>query len=221
MKYCDESRLIVTSNSSSKHISLEFGCIIKEINEIINNRKKYDNDIVLHALAILELINTMRYTKNINLKLIQFLEHIKIHINCHIDFEQLNYIYDNGKEFSFNENVPLNESTDSIIDHIDMNFEEIIEHESELLFSLMNNSEDSINHLDQTILDLCKTLFDLLDVDKDGYISAIDTLYILKILKKNTLLFGSDYSDIIVHLLTLNKLGKINFETFVTNCVEN
>lgn len=201
-------------------------CINKELNNIINNKKKYGNEVILYALATLELISNTKTTNVISYKFIKFLTHIRNYLDCSIDFDFLSYLHTYQKNVTINDNI-TSESTsssfsDSYSEDIQSKINGMIESDSFILQELVEKESNSLDKdiygpIDKKTIKLIKRLFNILDVDKDGYISALDTIHILEIIKKYPLIFENNFDDTVVELLTSDENKKIDFYSFYKN----
>ena len=207
-------------------MELDIKCINKELNLIISDKKKYCNEVILYALATLELISNTKTTNVISYKFIKFLTYIKNYLNCSVDFDFINYLYTYQKNVIVDDHVSsesLNSlSSDSYGDDIQEKIEEMIKNDSHILCELIEKEartldKDTYGPIDKKTLNLIKRLFNILDVDKDGYISALDAIRILEISKKYSLIFEYNFDDTIVELLTTSKERKIDFYSFYKN----
>ena len=208
-------------------MELDIKCINKELNLIISDKKKYCNEVILYALATLELISNTKTTNVISYKFIKFLTYIKTYLNCSIDFDFINYLYTYQKNVIVDDHHNLTDSSntsssDSSNDDIQSKIEEMIKNDSHLLCELLEKEtkaldKDLYGPIDKKTLNLIKRLFNVLDVDQDGYISALDAVHILEITKKYPLIFEHNFDDTIVDLLTSNREKKIDFYSFYRN----
>lgn len=209
-------------------MELDIDFINKELKNIVNNKKIYTNDIILHALATIELITITKQTNLISYKFIQFLNYLKQYIKCYIDFDFLLYAYNNKKNIIIKENG-LSTSTSSFSSNSsgesnqDLNdkIDKMLKNESILLNEIVKDNvilkKDDYGDIDKKVLKLSKRLFNILDIDNDGYISALDALHIIEITKKYPLLFENNFDDTLIYLLTSENYNKINFDVFFMN----
>lgn len=212
-------------------INLDIRCVIREVNKIISNYKKHDTEITLYALGILEIISLAKITNNLSQKIIKYLRFIKNYINCHIDFELLNYIIRNNKKIKLKEDISydnissasssLSSSSNSILSEsfdLDEKIAEMLKSDSLYVNKIIDESEYKINDdygtVDIVTINLSKKLFSLLDRNKDGYISASDAIEIIEMSKKNPLIFEFSFSNTMIQLLISQTNNRINFDIF-------
>lgn len=208
-------------------MELDIKCIDKELNLIISNKKKYCTDVILYALATLELIANIKTTNVISYKFIKFLTYLKNYLECSIDFDFIQYLCNYQKnviitENSSNESSLLSSMSDSFTEDIQTKIDDMIFNDSTVLHELIEKEITQINKdiygpIDKKTLNLTKRLFNILDFDKDGYISALDAIHILEIIKKYPLMFENNFDDTIVDLLTSDFNKKIDFSSFFKN----
>lgn len=201
-------------------MELDINHIDKELNNIIDNKKVYNNKIILHALAMIELITITKETNLITYKFIEYLNYLKCYIKCYIDFDFLFYVCNHKEKVIIKDNFindfDENSSTLSLSSNEDLDhrINKMLRDDSCLLNEIIQDDEFlKYEEFDKKILKLSKRLFNLIDVDRDGYISALDALHILKITKKYPLLFENNFDDMIVSLLTSK--NKITFDVFL------
>lgn len=211
-------------------MELDMNCINRELNYIITNKKRYNSDIILYAMATLELISTTKNTKMVSFKFIKLLTYLRKYLNCSIDFDVLTYLCNckkniivqspNTSSNSSNSDLTLS-SSDSISsinsDDLNAKIDNMVYHDTNMLHEIINKEEKILQHdqygfVDKKLLTLTKKLFNLIDSDKDGYISALDAIHILEISKKYPLIFENNFDDTIVELLSINK--KVDFYSF-------
>ena len=210
-------------------MDLDIKCINKELTSIISNKGKYCNKVILYALATLELISNTKTNNVISFKFIKLLTYLKNYLNCTIDFDYINYLTSYQKSIILHDTTSSNSSPSELLysssdsmDDIQTKIDEMIKNDSKLLQELIEKEarvldKDIYGPIDKSTLNLIKRLFNILDVDQDGYISALDTIHILEIIKKYPLIFEHNFDDTIVELLTSDIDKKIDFYSFYKN----
>ncbi|QKF94228.1 EF-hand domain-containing protein [Fadolivirus algeromassiliense] len=202
-------------------MELDIDHISKELKHIITNKRIYNNKIVLHALAVIELITITQETNIISYKFIKYLTYLKHYMKCYIDFDFLYYLYNHKEKIIIKNNLSLSTSScsSSSSENLNTKIEKMFVDDSILLNEIINDSNifknDEYGEMDKRVIKLSKRLFNLIDVDKDGYISALDALHIMEITKKYPLLGESNFDDTIVYLLTSDSHNKITFDIFM------
>lgn len=204
-------------------INIKLGNIIVELKQIIKNRYIYDNIIVIYAIAFIDNLEIVKMSKKINCELVKTLQFLKNYVNSHIDIDFYKYLVDHDETVDIedydisdlDEKNYLNKSSDSRSSESSNNTND-----------LHNGSDESVNvndtsdlilfddygYVNKNILKLSKYIFDLIDLDKDGFINATDVIKLIDIIKRHPLIFEFDIETIFAHLLT--KYRKINFKTF-------
>jgi len=195
-------------------VNMDFDCIHTELNKIIKNRKRYSSRIILYALAAIELIST----KIISNDLIKLLENLKEYLDCYIDFELLTYYVIHKKSITLTERVNRESNDDDLDQEID-NFDDLLKKDMLLFNSIVGNDEsnyDEYGEIGCDVINASRELFNLLDQNGDGYISAVDALYISKVNKEHPLILDSNFDDTIIDLLTSDTNVRIDFSLFLT-----
>jgi len=207
-------------------MELDVNCINRELNYIIANKKKYNSEVILYAMATLELISVTKNTSMVSFKFIKLLTYLQSYLNCSIDFDVLTYLYNCKKNIiiqspNSSPNSSVSEisvsSTSSSENDLNVNIEKMIQQDTYILHEIIEKEErilhdDQYGLIDKKLLTVTKKLFHLIDNDKDGYISALDALHILEIGKKYPLIFENNFDDTIVELLTIHK--KVDYYSF-------
>jgi len=153
------------------------------------------------------------------IKCLKYLENI---INCYIDFKLLKYLAKNKTKVIINENNSLNSSSsfDFSSSSFDLNekIEEMLNYDScifnEIIKKNSKKKKDEYGIINDDIIYLSKKLFNLLDKDKDGFISALDAINVIKIIKHYPLIFKHNFDDTIIYLRTSEIKNKIDFDIF-------
>src|SRR4029078_8393610 len=120
-------------------------CINDELRQIVHNKKYYDNDTVLYALALLEIIEIIKQSHFIPPKFIKYLKHIKKNIYCYIDFDFLNHLSQNKIKVLINEENLTNSSSSSDRSNELLNLEEKIDRMLKKDSILLNEIIDNKN----------------------------------------------------------------------------
>ena len=207
-------------------IDIRMDHVRNEIDIIMKNKKRYDNRIVLYTLALTEWMNIIEKSKRISLEFIRVLRILKSSINCHIDFDILEYLCKKNMDvvFTYGEEVyPLTRSkgsTESSLStstdgtnmsdiYVNDRITKMVKDDTEKLVSLMSPTIDVKNDdygiVDSKTLSLSKEIFNLIDGDKDGKISAIEAIRIIELSKKVPLVFEFDIEEVFVQLLVSSK----------------
>lgn len=199
-------------------MEINIGCINNELRQIISNKKKYNNEIILHALATLELLTVSKETNVISYEMVKLLTYLREFMRCYIDFDLLNYVSNNNKKITFIDTLQDKlGSSDSSTQSINTKINKMITEDTNMMKNIIENKLtdfDIYGSIDIKTLELSKKLFNILDADKDGYISALDAIRILKICKKYPLAFENNFDDTIVYLLTSQNDNKMDFNAF-------
>ena len=204
-------------------MELNINCINKELKRIILNKNKYSTEVILYALGAIELIFQIKKINIIPIKFIKYLKKIKDNMNCYIDFQYLNYISKNKKKIFIKDNsIQLSNSSSSSSSsssNLNNKIQKMLKEDSILLKKIIKKEKKSLKmddygRIDNYIIKLIKMLFDLLDFNRDGYISALDAIQILKINKKNPFILQNNFDKIIVDLLVFEMNNKIDFYDF-------
>lgn len=187
-------------------------CISDELTRIINNKNKYGCDVVLYCLSLKELIVQMKRNNNVSQLFIDYLTIIKQHMNCEIDFDFFTFICINIKQVTFTDNEISSMSSSyssSGSDDLETKITRMLKNDSLLIKDLYDKGEKC---LDKN-LSLTKQLFNLLDKDEDGHISACDIITTLHISKN--MIFKHPFKSTAINLLI--QYGKIDFDVFFDN----
>lgn len=217
-------------------------CIKKELLSIINSRKKYADEYILYAFAILELLDIIKSTVTIPQDFITYIIILHEHINCDINIhfiEELQqdryrlseFINPNITESKSDSSSKSNSSTTESLSignkSIDELVSEMLKKDAKVIEEIMSDQEEYINvtknarkrskddygSLDRNLLRKAKIFFNIIDMDGDGYISANDTIKVLEFHKKNPLIFPFDLVRTVVNLFRDGK--RIDFYVFV------
>lgn len=217
-------------------------CIKKELLLIINSRKKYADEYILYAFAILELLDIIKSTVTIPQDFITYIIILHEHINCDINIHFIEELQQDRYRLSEFINPDLTESksdsssksnsstTESLSignKSIDELVSEMLKKDAQVIEEIMSDQEEYINvaknarkrskddygSLDRNLLRKAKIFFNIIDMDGDGYISANDTIKVLEFHKKNPLIFPFDLVRTVVNLFRDGK--RIDFYVFV------
>jgi Ca2+-binding EF-hand superfamily protein len=202
-------------------MELNFTCINGEISTIINNKNKYNSYIVLICLALKELVLKIKETFLISSDFIMYLTHIREYIQCDINFNLLAYLCNNKKIIKmidnselFNPNLSYSISSSS--DDLENKITKMLYNDLTIInkiYNLYNNDDINI---------IAKNIFDMVDYDSDGIISALDLLIVVNNnsnsnnINSDTIL-TDDFVNSIINLLLHNSCDKITFELFFNN----
>lgn len=203
-------------------IDVNITCIDNELKRIIHYKKHYDCVIILYALATLELIILMKSNNQIHKDFIRFLNVLSECMNCYIDFNFYNYLYNNNVIVM----IKYDELESSSSSSWDMDFSDrinnMIEKDSIVVNTLINSQNNAFNDefglIDSDLINSFKKLFDLIDYDKDGYISALDAIRLHEISLKYAIIFDYNINSIIINLLTSDN-NKIDFIRFMMHAI--
>lgn len=191
-------------------MELNFTCINGEISGIICNKRKYDPYIVLVCLVMKDSLCKVAETGILNNEFITYLKFMRDYIECQIDFELLECICNNM--------TPIN-----MIDYSDL-------FNSNLSFSISSSSDDLENKItkmlhtdlitinkmsDNDVYIKAKNIFNIIDKDDDGIISAKDLL--LTIDNNNDESLDEEFMTSAINLLTSVQFSLITFDVFFDN----
>jgi len=189
-------------------MEININCISNELNIIMNKHKDYNSKIILYVLAAQELIIIIKKTHMVPFAFLKIMRHLRNYVNCYIDFDFLFYVSHNNKKITWCDKFKLL-SSDNSADIYDM-----LQKDSELLNNIIDNNiyGDEYGTIDKDVIDISKRLFNIMDRDKDGYINALDVLYISNICEKYVLVFENNFIDIMIETLINHKF--IDFYMF-------
>ncbi len=195
-------------------MDLNLTCINNEIYNIINNRKKYDNYIILICLAIREIIIIGKETNVLPAELISYLIYIENYVDCHIDFELLKYLCDNKKLVKIiDNNELLSNSISSSSDDLEIKIIKMLNNDSISINKIYNLNE---NNQKYQINDVARNIFNEIDNNNDGFITPVDILYVIHNEDNNKLIFNPDIMYSLINLLLSGEYDKINFDLFLS-----
>ena len=195
-------------------MELNFSCINGEISRIINNRNKYDYDVVLLCLVVKEYLMQIKINKIIPKEFIEYLSCIKNYLNCDIDFRLLIILSENDNKVNIIDNselfcTSLSSSLSSSSGDFDFKITKLLEEDTKN----MNKIYEFYNiHHDKHKLAQC--IFELIDSDNDGFISALDILIMLHE-NMNEPFVDDDFKYSIINLIAVNQCNTINFNMFM------
>ena len=149
--------------------------IVNEVNIIIKNKNKYNVKTILYALGVREQIETMKSTCIIDPIFIQLLEYLKSYISCYIDMDLLKYVCLHKKKIilpdeSLTSSNGTNSSASSSQEDLNGAIEKMIISDSIAVNKIIESSNDKSKQL------FAEKIFNLLDFDKNGYITALDII---------------------------------------------
>ncbi len=194
-------------------MDLNLTCISSEIYNIINNRKKYDNYTILICLAIRELIIIGKEISILPVEFITYLIYIGNHVQCYIDFELLKYLCDNKKLVKIidnNELLNLSGSISSSSDELEIKITRMLNNDSIVINKINNLNENNPQN------DIARNIFNEIDANNDGLITALDILYIIHNEDDNKSIFNTEIMNSIINLLLSGEYDKINFDLFLS-----
>lgn len=194
-------------------MDINLTCINSELSSIINHRKNYDYYIVLLCLVVKEYIMEMKTNKIISGEFIKYLSYVKDYLKCDIDFRLLINLCDNNIDVNIIDNSLLYSaslsSSLSSSDDMDNKITKILKQDS----SSINKIYELYNvHNDKHTLANC--VFKIIDIDNDGYISALDILIMLHD-NIDEPFIDDDFKYSIINLLATNQCNAINFDMFM------
>ena len=198
-------------------MEININYIHNELNIIITDNKKHTGKTVLYALAALEIISIIQNTYIIPFQFIKILNYLKNYMNFYIDFDFLLYVYENKRK------VILKHNADEELEEFEQsnifdNINDMLKKDAEILNSIINNNNttnDEYGKIDKNVIKLSKKLFNIIDKDKDGYISALDILHLIKICNKYILVFENNFIDTMTQILIVHR--KIDYYLFLEN----
>ncbi len=206
-------------------MKLDISCIYNELNIIINNSTKYSPEIILHVITALELINNLLHVPSddkhiIPYKFIEIIKYLSKYINCYIDFDLITYLCETKKKVCFylNKDIITNKHCDIQFD-IYTAIEDMLIKDNKLLNTIIydnqfkNQFSDKYGKIDKNVILLSKKLFNSIDKNKNGYLTALDILKLFEISRKRILLFNSEFFDIMTNILIMEK--KIYYYSFL------
>lgn len=210
-------------------VTINLECIMIEISKIINkfDLNKFNCNILLYCLGIQESIKIIKMNKRITNEFIFILQKIEKYIVCDIDINFYIYLKKNDVDIDIdnvNLDMSVSSSTSSSTDSLNLNtkIEKMLQKDMILLNNLIesnnvsnNASSDMYGKINSETINLSKKIFNYLDHNKDGFISALDAIKLIDRAKKNPLIFEFDINVILVKLLILFD-NKIDFDNFFT-----
>lgn len=200
---------------------LDISFLVSKLNYILKNHKKYKSKIVLYVLGASELLNDSVLYEKISPQLIEILFYINNDLNdvniekfYNLDKRKQVFIVGYNDLFGYNGFDTLSE------ENIEKKIDEMIKNDKKLLDKLIDD-EHSINisnnntcNYDHIYL-LINQLFNFIDCDGNGYITAIDVINILNMCHKYPLIFEFNFINLVVELLLVyTKIDFINFYKF-------
>lgn len=196
-------------------MELNFTCISGEISNIINNRKKYNPYISLICLALKEMITKINDTHILSTEFVTYLTFVKEYIQCDIDFDLLTYLCNNDKY------VNISDSAESLYSNLSYSISSSSDDLDNKITKMLINDFETVNKISQSrarnnnINVTAKNVFDIIDYDNDGMISALDLLITIDNNKKITL--KEDFINSMINILITYSHDKIHFNIFLDN----
>lgn len=200
-------------------IKLDISHIYNELNIIITNNKKYLSETILYAIAALEIVNIIEDENIIPFKFIEIMQYLKQYVNCYIDFDLITYICKTNKLVSID--LDKNNYIEKIYDrsyNIYTEIEDMLKKDNEMLNNIINEKEDNdeideYGKIDKNVIFISKRLFDLIDKNKMGYLTALDILRLLNINNDFILLLNDNFYNDMIYILLRDK--KIDYNSFI------
>lgn len=194
-------------------MDINFTCVNSELSNIINHRRNYDYYIVLLCLVVKEYVMKMKTDGIITKDFIKYLLCVDDYLNCDIDFRYLATLCEDGVVVNIIDNSDLYSlslsSSLSSSDDLDTKITKILKQD----LSNINKIYELYNvHNDKHTLAKC--IFEMVDKDDDGYISALDILIMLHD-NINEPFVDEDFKYSIINLLSTNQCNAINFDIFM------
>lgn len=204
-------------------MELDISCVYCEIIRIIESKEKYTIDILLYSLGIREIIHEIKQCYIIPFKFIKFISYISSHIECFLDFSLLEHLCRNEIEvkiifdkYESYDNISSSGSDSDLNDRINkMLVRDAIE-----INDLINNNfwqnikDDEYGEISEELILSSKKLFEKLDRNRDGYISATDIIYLYEFQITHPFILNFNFYEIFTILLTTNN-NKIDFHKFM------
>lgn len=189
-------------------MKININYISAELNNIINKYTEYPYKIVLYCLAAQEIIYIIRKTNNIPIMFIKIIEHLKKYLNCYIDFDLLLYVSKNNKKIVLEEDI---------YDDLAERIQDMLVEDSILLDNIISNNiqKDAYGKVRKNVSNIAHKLFNNMDQNKDGYITAIDIVRISNMCDKYTLIFEHNFIQTMTYILVKKKY--IDYYTFLYN----
>jgi hypothetical protein len=180
--------------------------IIKNnIQNIIKNKKYYDSASVLYSICCMQIINeNIDETININNNdhnILYYLSKIKYNNNIISD----SYTSISSLSSSLNSNSDIYDQIKDMLEKDNKKLEEVLECDNK-------NNKQKIKP--NFLMVIARKLFNVIDLDKDGYISPCEAIILHEINEKYPLAFNKSLCHIFVYLFCNANNMKINFEQF-------
>lgn len=203
---------------------LDISFLVSKLNYILKNHKKYKSKIILYVLGASELLNDSILDETISPQLIDIL----FYINNHLDDVNIKKFYnlDQSKHVfivGYNDLFGYDSSNKFSPENIEEKIDEMIKNDKKLLNKLIDdehniNSSLSDNNNDDSsdiVYLLASKLFNIIDYDGNGYITAMDVINILNICNWYPLLSEFNFINLVIELLLVyTKIDFINFYNF-------
>jgi len=213
-------------------MKLDISHIYDELNIIINNSIDYTLEIILYAVSALDIIEILLpvvHNDNINnindkhiipYKFIEIMKYLTKYMDCYIDFDLITYLCETRKRIRFYLNKELvNNKQCSVQFNIYTAIEDMLIKDNKLLNTIIyrnrieNQFDDEYGIIDKNVIILSKKMFNSIDKDNNGYLTASDILQLFKISHKRILLFNNNFFNIMTDILITDK--KIDYYSFL------
>jgi hypothetical protein len=199
--------------------------IKKELKSILSTKcPKHDNVLILYILASIELINKSNDTLTLPSEILHYLNHIKksypgfnydklvdtfkLKNNQPITFIKQSH---NSSVFALDSNTSIHDDSDMDIDN---QINQMIINDSNMIYNIINDKQQSnINLFNLQTIKLARKLFDSLDTNNDGHITAMDLINSHGSSIFDHLILKHKYIDVCIQLLI--EYGQIDFNDFL------
>lgn len=200
-------------------MKLDISFLVSKLNYILKNHKKYKSKIVLYALGASELLNESILDEKISPQLVEILLYINSRVKINFaKFYNLNsnqqiIIIEYDGLFGYDGFNTLSE--ENIEDKID----EMIKNDKKFLDKLIDDEQNFNTNCNDNIYLLTNQLFNFIDYDENGHITAMDIINILDMCNRYLLVFEFNFINLVVELLLVYvKIDFINFYKFFIGC---
>ncbi len=201
---------------------LDITFLVLKLNYILKNHKKYKSKIVLYVLGASELLNDSILDEKISPQLVEILLYIDSRVKIDLPYK-VNNLGQNKQVFVVGYNDLFGYDAFNIFssENIEEKIDEMIKSDKKLLDKLIDD-EHNINNdnSNNNIYMLTDKLFNFIDYDGNGYITAIDVINILNVCHGYPLIFEFNFINLVVELLLVyTKIDFINFYKFFIGTV--
>lgn len=148
--------------------NLDLFHVFNELQIIINNCDKYPFEIVLNAIACINNINIGNNSHVVNNKLIENLTLLQKSLECHIDFDLLNYLHLNNIRVKINvtKNITANEWNTNCI-KLQKEINEMRVKDNILLNKIMSNTTiDKYEHYEYCDREIMQSIKKVVQFDR-------------------------------------------------------